>query len=97
MSNGVQKLIDKARSDRDFFRQLLVDPEGAASSFNLSDAEMRAITARGPDRLIGLGQVAGSILAAGCGSSGTCESTCTATCSVTFTSIEAAEAIVNPA
>jgi hypothetical protein len=83
MSDGLQKLLDRARGDLAFFQRLINDPGSAASGFDLTDEEKEVLsrwdkaltTSRDPGRL-----------AAGCGSSPTCTSTCTATCTVTFTS-----------
>lgn len=95
MSDGLQKLVEKAQGDRTFLRQLLSNPEDVIKDFNLSSDERSAILGNSPNRLQGLAD--SGLLRAGCGSSGTCESTCTATCTVTFTSIVGADQVINPA
>lgn len=87
MSTGLKKLMSKAKSDRDFLFSLLDNPAEASAEFDLEESELSALTASSAGRLGSL--VDAGVLAAGCGSSGTCTSTCTATCTVTFTSIAA--------
>jgi len=90
MSDALQEMIERAKSDPKFLHDLVFNPMEATKSFKLSHDEREAIAANSAERLIGMltGQ-----LAAGCGSSGTCDQTCNKTCGITctktFTSLQA--------
>jgi hypothetical protein len=87
MNSGMRRVVDRAKKDRAFLYQLLTNPAEATKDFELSEEERQALGASTIGRLGSLVDV-GALVAAGCGSSPTCDSTCTATCTVTFTSIQ---------
>lgn len=96
MSAELDRLVERAKTDRQFLYDLLDDPKRAVADFKLDDSELRTIVgANTAGRLGGLVDI--KLVAAGCGSSGTCEKTCAATCTVTFTSIVRGQEVINPA
>lgn len=93
MTKEMKKLVERAKKDRNFLNQLLTDPEEATNDIDLSEEERKALGGNTIGRLGTLAD-AGALVAAGCGSSGTCEQTCTATCTVTFTSIQIGDDVI---
>jgi len=93
MSAGMNQLVARAKKDRAFLYLLLANPAEATRDIELTDEERQALGASSISRLGSLVDV-GALLAAGCGSSPTCDSTCAATCTVTFTSIQAPGEVV---
>lgn len=93
-SEAMHGLVDRAKADSAFLYELISDPVRASKGFDLTDQERKALSANTASRLATL--VSAGVLAAGCGSSPTCEATCTATCTVTFTSIADLFEVVRP-